>query len=242
MPSCLIVQHVAPEGPYAFGGALEAAGVSIERCRVFAGDAVPGDVSGLDGVIVMGGPMSATSDEGFATRSEEVALLASALAGRLPVLGVCLGAQLLALAAGGEVFAGPAGQEIGWSPITFSDEAASDGLVGGLGSSIEVLHWHGDTFSLPADTVLLASSERYENQAFRAGERAWGLQFHLEVDALAVEAFLSAFGAEADAPGISSASIAADTPRALGALAPIRERVAHRFAAVVSSVAEARRR
>ena len=242
MPSCLVVQHVAPEGPYGIGEALRAVGVSVERCRVFAGDALPRDLSELDGVVVMGGPMSATSDEGFATRSEEVDLLSSALSAQLPVLGICLGAQLLALAAGGQVFAGTAGQEIGWHPITLTQESSSDPLFRGLGPSFEVLHWHGDTFSLPAEAVLLASSERYESQAFRTGARAWGLQFHLEVDEGAVQAFLGAFGAEADAAGISSVALAEASQRALGPLGPIRELVLSRFAELVASFAEARSR
>ncbi len=156
------------------------------------------------------------------------------------MLGICLGAQLLALAAGGEVFAGTAGKEIGWHPISLGEEATSDLLFRGLETSFEVLHWHGDTFSLPDDGVLLASSERYKSQAFRAGARAWGLQFHLEVDERAVRAFLSAFGAEADAAGVSSAALAATSPGALGALAPIRELVASRFADEVVRFAETR--
>jgi GMP synthase-like glutamine amidotransferase len=235
VPSCLVVQHVAPEGPYGIGEALRAAGVSVESCRVFAGDALPRDLTELDGVVVMG-------DEGFATRSEEVALLSSALSARLPVLGICLGAQLLALAAGGQVFAGTAGQEIGWHPITLTRASTSDPLLGGLEASFEVLHWHGDTFSLPADAVLLASSERYESQAFRVGASAWGLQFHLEVDEGAVQAFLSAFGAEADAAGISSDALAEASERALGGLGPIRELVANRFAELVVSLAATRSR
>ena len=233
MPRCLVVQHVEPEGPYAIGAALEGAGGTVDRCRVFAGDRVPDDATGLDGLVVMGGPASATSDDGFPSRRAELALLADALDRGFPVLGVCLGAQLLALAAAGSVRAGGAGAEIGWAPVDLAAASGTDPLLAGTDPRPTVLHWHADTFELPPGATHLASSPRYPNQAFRVGERAWGFQFHLEVDRPAVEAFLAAFGDDARGAGADPDAIGAESAAALAALASTRDTVADRFAGLV---------
>ena len=235
MPICLVIQHVAPEGAFAIGDALDAEGIEVTTCRVFAGDALPPDLRGLDGLVVMGGPMSANSDEGFASRPAEVARITEALRAGLPTLGVCLGAQLLAVAAGGATYPGPAGPEIGWSTIELTEECASDQLFADLPGTLEVLQWHGDTFDLPAGAVHLAANVAYDNQAFRVGPSAWGLQFHVEVDAEAVSGFLAAFGADAaHIPGGAEA-ISAATPDALARLIPSRNLLLSRFAQLVAA-------
>ena len=236
MSSCLVLQHVEPETAFVIGDALMAAGVVVETREVYAGDSIPAGIGGFDGLVVMGGPMSATSDEGFPSRTAEIALLADALDAGVPILGVCLGAQLLASAGGGMVTRGSNGQEIGWGVIDLSEAASVDPLLGGLPGRLSVLHWHGDTFDLPAGATHLASSPRYANQAFRVGENAWGFQFHIEVDGEAVESFLEAFGDEARSAGIDPETIAADTRARVGELAPIRDRIAARFARLVAGL------
>jgi GMP synthase-like glutamine amidotransferase len=231
--TCLVIEHLATEGPYVLGDHLRASGVTLDRRALVAGDEVPLDASGLDGIVVMGGPMSATSDHGFPTRSAELALLADGLERGVPILGICLGAQLLAAAAGGVVKAGTAGQEIGWGAITLTDAAESDWLLRALPSSFEVLHWHGDTFELPVGAVHLAASDRYVNQAFRLGRSAWGLQFHLEVDATAVAAFVAGFGEEAEDAGVAPAAILEEAPSVLASLTDLQAVVAGRFADLV---------
>jgi GMP synthase-like glutamine amidotransferase len=233
MPTCLVVQHAEPEGPYAIGDALRSAGVTVDVRRVFDGDRLPADLQGFDGLVVMGGPASATTDDGFPTRRQELDLLAGALGGELPVLAVCLGAQLLALAAGGSVRAGEAGPEIGWGGVELNGDASTDPLLAGLPTDPTVLHWHGDTFALPSTATHLATSARYPNQAFRVGDRAWGLQFHLEVNAEAVDAFLAAFGHEVRTAGLDPEAIRADSAPCLRTLAPLRDRVVDRFASLV---------
>jgi len=231
--TCLVLEHLATEGPYTLGDGLLANGITLDRRALAAGDEVPADASGFDGIVVMGGPMSAASDAGFPTRGAELALLAGAVEHGVPALGVCLGAQLLAAATGGRVKKGDVGQEIGWGTIALTEAAATDPLLGVLPSTMEVLHWHGDTFELPTGATHLASSERYVNQAFRVGPSAWGLQFHLEVDATAVEAFVAGFGDEAEEAGVSPSSILDAAPPALAALREIQQAMASRFAALV---------
>lgn len=233
MTTCLVVQHLEPEGPYRIAEALAERGVEVEVCRVFAGDDVPSDVSGHDGLVVMGGPMSAADDAGFPTRGAEILLMGDALARRVPLLGICLGAQLLAVAAGGRVYRGAAGPEIGWMPVRFTDAVKTDPLFTGVHSAVVALHWHGDTFDLPPGAIHLATSDMYANQAFRVGDGAWGLQFHLEVDGAGVAAFMEGFGDDACARGVAPESISGPAASSLVALGPVCERVFGRFAELV---------
>jgi len=231
MPTCLVVQHVAAEPAWSIADAVARAGILLDVRRVFAGDPVPTDVTGYGGVVVMGGPMSAASDDQFPSRRAEVGVLADALEGRIPTLGICLGAQLLARAAGAAVYPGPFGPEIGWGPVSLSVERRGDPLFDGLPTQLTVLHWHGDTFDLPSGAVRLASNARYANQAFRLGPVAWGLQFHMEVTGDAVQGLLEAFSDEA---GPSAGSIRRDTPRHLAGLAAWSGLVFDRFASLVA--------
>jgi len=231
----LVVQHAEPEGPYAIGDALDAAGVDVDVRRTFAGAGLPADAARLDGLVVMGGPMSAYSDLGFPTRMAELNLLSDALERGVPILGVCLGSQLLALAGGGRVYRGPAGPEIGWGLVELTDHAAADPLLFGLPRRLPVLHWHGDTFELPLGAVHLAASSRYRAQGFRCGAQAWGFQFHLEVDEPAIQAFVNAFGTEAAQVGENPRSITAQSPAKLETLAPFRAQVVTRFAELIAN-------
>ena len=237
MPTCLVVQHVLPESAWSIGAALEKDGVTLDVRRTFLGDEVPTTTVGYDGLVVLGGPMSATSDEGFPTRRTEVALLADAVAAGIPTLGICLGAQLLASAAGASVHAGTNGPEIGWAPVELTADRDEDSLLNGLPARLGVLHWHSDTFDLPADAHLLAGrvEDCYEQQAFPGSvEAAWGLQFHIEVTAEAVQGFLAAFAVDAArAPG-GAASIGSQTAGRLAALEPSSQLVFERFAALVA--------
>ena len=235
MSRCLIIQHVEAEESFAVGDALMSAGVTVDTRRVFAGDPLPDDVSTFDGLVVMGGPMSAVDDHGFPTRTREIALLSQSLDCGTMTLGICLGAQLLAVAAGGSVFVGDDGPEIGWGPVQFTADAASDPLLAAVPARLTVLQWHGDTFDLPVGATHLAASRTYANQAFRVGEHAWGFQFHVEVDQRAVAGFLDAFGDEARTAGHDPAAIAAATKTHLDELGPIRDQICGRFARLVAS-------
>ncbi|MFE7029035.1 methyltransferase domain-containing protein [Streptomyces sp. NPDC057621] len=231
----LVVQHLPHEGPYALGTALAAAGLPVRVCRTWAGDPVPESPAGLAALVVMGGPMAAYDDSpAFPTRAAELALLRAALDAEVPVLGVCLGAQLLAVAAGGTARPG-ASRQIGWGEVRTAPAAAGDPLFAEVPERLRVLHWHDDTMDLPAGATLLASCDRYPVQAFRIGRSAWGTQFHLEVDKEAVDAFATAFpGEAATAPDLQDAA-----PAELAALAPHRDTVFERFATLAASRATA---
>ena len=226
-----IVEHAPHEGSYALGAALEAAGLPTRVCRTWAGDQVPDTADDLVGLVVLGGPMAAYED--FPGRSAELALLRAALDAEIPVLGVCLGAQLLAVAAGGAGRPGD-GAQIGWGDVRMTEAAHTDALFAGVPQRLRVLHWHDDTMDLPAGATLLVSCDRYPVQAFRIGGSAWGTQFHLEVDETAVGAFADAFPEDAaTAPGLVESA-----PAELAVLARHRDGVFKRFAAFVAARAE----
>jgi GMP synthase (glutamine-hydrolysing) len=178
----LLVQHVSFEGPGAIAQAITAAGADLSVLRMDRGDALPPPAA-LDevaGLVVMGGPMS-VHDE-LAWLADERALLRHAVEAGLPVLGVCLGAQQLAAALGAPVTRGPR-PEYGVGEVHLTTEAIGDPVFGPAPTPLPCVHWHGDTFALPEGAVRLARNDAYENQAFRVGAAAYGLQFHVEVTA-----------------------------------------------------------
>jgi GMP synthase (glutamine-hydrolysing) len=183
-PTLLAIQHVPWEGPHRI---LDACGaLHVHTVKPLAGQSLPPHEE-VAGAVVMGGPMNVDEVERFPALAVERDWLAEAVRRELPVLGICLGAQLLARALGAEVRAGE-GPEIGFAPVAFSDPG--DPVLGGLAPSTEVLHWHGDVFDLPDGAQPLASSELTEHQAFRFGN-AWGALFHPEADFALVEAWLA---------------------------------------------------
>jgi GMP synthase (glutamine-hydrolysing) len=182
-PTLLVVQHVPWEGPHRLLDAC--GGLRVRTVKPLAGQLLPGHDE-VAGAVFMGGPMNVDEVERFPALAAEREWLAEAVEREMPVLGICLGAQLLARALGAEVRPG-AGLELGFSPVEILD--ADDPLLGGLAPRSEVLHWHGDVFDLPAGAQHLGSSERTHCQAFRAGN-AWGVLFHPEADFTLVEAWL----------------------------------------------------
>jgi GMP synthase-like glutamine amidotransferase len=180
LPTALVVQHAADDGIARFGDWLAEAGLLLDVVRPFEGRAVPESPAGYAAVIVLGGGMAAWDDEAAPWLPATRELLRTA-AGAVPVLGICLGGQLLAAALGGRVDRGEAGPEIGPGLVAKRDVAAHDRLFRPVPFTPDVLQWHWDQITaLPPGATLLASSPRYPHQAFRVGERTWGLQFHIE--------------------------------------------------------------
>jgi GMP synthase-like glutamine amidotransferase len=157
----------------------EAGGHDLVEWIPGAGEAMPAPLAELDAVAVFGGGMNVRDAERLPWMRAEVELLRDALQERVPVIGVCLGAQLLAAAAGAEVRRSPS-PEIGWFDVARTDEGAGDPLLGSLPARFLAYEWHSYAFALPAGSVELARSAAC-SQAFRLGEHAWGVQFHPEV-------------------------------------------------------------
>jgi len=170
------LQHVPFEGLGSMELWLNKAGVVISRTRLFEDDLLP-DSSDLDFLIVLGGPMSVNDIDKYPWLVEEKRFIRNMILEGKPVLGICLGAQLIAHSMGGDVFPNRV-KEIGWFPIR-GVKPVEEGVFQ-FPESVEVFHWHGETFSLPEGAVLLAQSEGCKNQAFQIGKKVLGLQFHLE--------------------------------------------------------------
>ncbi|MDO9406899.1 type 1 glutamine amidotransferase [Patulibacter sp.] len=175
-----IVHHVPYDGSGGIGGAVRRSGTPAVHLRPYLGDDLPA-VADLTGLVVLGGPSESAGDDVPYLRAER-ALLASAAHAGLPVLGVCFGAQLLAVALGGAVRRAPQ-PEVGIGEVELTAEGLDDPLLGPVGPRIPALHWHGDEIVRPPGSVGLATSAGCPEQAFRWGTRAWGLQFHAELDA-----------------------------------------------------------
>jgi GMP synthase-like glutamine amidotransferase len=176
------LQHVPFEGPGAFATALARRGVELERVLV-PRDGVPKEPGDL--LMVMGGPMSVNDPDHWI--ADETAFIRSALLARQPVLGVCLGSQFMAKALGGAVRPGKA-LEIGMTPVHLTPDGRNDPVFGSCPDTFDVFEWHGEIFDLPNAAIPLAGSEVAPLQAFRYGSSAYGLLFHLEMEAQGIEA------------------------------------------------------
>jgi GMP synthase (glutamine-hydrolysing) len=177
----LILQHIACEPPGAYSEVMRERNWITVTCEVDELRAVP-DAMEFDAIVAMGGPMSVYDEFEFPWLIDEKRMIGRAVRAGTPYFGACLGVQLLASSLGAEVYRGPAA-EVGILPVELSDAGRVDPVLGSLDGQILTLQWHGDTFDLPEDAVLLAGSDAYPHQAFRYGPYAYGVQFHIEVSA-----------------------------------------------------------
>ena len=205
---------------------LDKRGLNLTEHNVYEGCQVPSFSPAIQALIVMGGPMNVDETHRYPFLDTEVKLIKQAtLAGR-PVLGICLGAQLIAKALGSRVYPNSV-REVGWHPIEILPEARKDRLFAEAPQTFDVLHWHGDTFDLPAGAVHLAKSHNCVHQAFRWGPLAWGLQFHLEVTPEMVEAWVQ--GEESVSyirgAGEEPGAIVEKAPAIFSTLQPIAEQI-----------------
>ena len=172
------LHHVPFEGLGSMAAWAQARGHRLSASQLYADAALP-PLDRFDGLIVIGGPMGVDDERAHPWLVEEKRFIERAIAAGKTVLGVCLGAQLLARVLGARVYPNT-DTEIGWFPVEFTQAATTSPFFSGLPPSLEAFHWHGDTFDLPTGAVHIAHSRACHNQAFVCDERLVGLQFHLE--------------------------------------------------------------
>lgn len=229
----LVVTHSPTEGVGNVGTWLEAAGVELEVVEPWDGDAVPADPTAYDALLVMGGPQQAYDDGSAPWLRATKDLLRAAVSQSVPTLGICLGGQLLAEATGGRVEKGAEGIEAGARLVAKRDAAWEDELFAEVPFTPTVVQWHEDAIvDLPPGAVHLASSPRYAHQAFRVGQRAWGLQFHIETPPEMVRHWGAEYGAAVEQAGLDPVALAERAVEELGEVEACWRPVVERFAEI----------
>jgi GMP synthase (glutamine-hydrolysing) len=236
MAKIYILQHHPVENLGTIADALEGAALAWQYVRVADGQPVPSNMKGAGGLIVMGGPMGVYQTDRYPWLRDEMRLIEDAMKLKLPVLGVCLGAQILAAALGAKVDRNPSGKEIGWHPIRLSDSAKEDRLMRDLPATMTPFHWHGDIFDLPPGAVSLASSDKTPCQAFRMSDKAYGFQFHIEVTPDGVAAMADAFAKELVREKIPADRMIAQAAEFLPTLGKISNTVFSRWASPIQGM------
>ncbi len=203
----LIVKNIAAEGPGTIEDYLRLQGLPFTVVDLQRGASAP-DLGGFTHIVIMGGPMAVYEMHLHQHLKNEALVIERAIKAGKRVLGICLGAQMIAHVLGAGVYAGGR-RELGWYEVALSDAAMLDPAMAALAmpgrQAAEVFQWHGDTFDLPAGAVRLASSSLYPNQAFRFSDRVYALQFHIEVTPSIVQGWLE-HEKDIDLPAISARS------------------------------------
>ena len=205
-----VLTHVPFEDLGSLRPVLESRGFRIRTFHAFQARRERGQIADCDLLIVMGGPIGVYEQEAYPFLKDEIEAIGARLEADRPVLGICLGAQLIAAALGARVYPGAAGAEIGWKPIQAAGAEIPRWFAPLLKDGLKVLHWHGDTFGLPAGAQRLAKTDLYENQAFAVGKNALALQFHPEVTAEGLESWYIGHAAELSQKKISVAALRAE--------------------------------
>ena len=236
----LVVEHLVEDGSGAFAEWLPAAGLDLD-VHLVQRDGPPPRTTDADALVVMGGAMGVPdADTTHPWLHDDLALLRDAVARGIPVLGVCLGAQLLAAACGGAVVRGRVGPEVGLRRVHLAPAAAADPLLHDLPPVTNAVQWHWDEIlALPPGATLLAGSPTYPHQAFRVGERAWGVQFHPEAHPRMVRRWAEVDAEAVSAAGEDAARHADDVAAGWPDLERTWRPVAERFARVVQDAARA---
>ena len=207
MHPVLIFRHAPVEGPGYFATFLDRHAIPWKLVRIDAGDPLPPKLNGASGLCLMGGPMSVNDDLPWIAPA--LALICEAVASDVPVIGHCLGGQLMARALGGEVRANPV-KEIGWGEVRITDRKAAAPWLGEAQTPLSVFHWHGETFSIPPGAARILESDWCANQAFVLRDLHLGMQCHVEMTPDLVQSWCTSGArelAETTSPAVQSAAV-----------------------------------
>lgn len=232
MKQVLVLQHAECEAPGLIAQAVERAGGVLKQVHTFKAEAVPEEVRAASGLVIMGGPMGVYEYDRYPFIRNELHLIEDTLKQNKPLLGVCLGSQLLASALGSEVTKGKQ-KEIGWHRVKLADAAQEDPLWNGVERAFMACHWHGDVFDLPTGSTALASSILTPCQAFRYGAAAYGILFHMEFTPDILRGMTTAFKDELREEGLDGDSILRESETYLPPLHRNANRVFSRWAALL---------
>ncbi len=232
MRSVVIVRNESPDPGVHVVTALEQAGLPFRFVTPALGEPLP-DLDETIGLVVLGGSQHADEYEAHPYLLDEQKLLASAIDRSVPVLGICLGAQVLGLAAGGKLLPSPV-RELGFNPVQPPTAGRQDPITAGYNPGDLVFHWHEDIVSMPAGAVVLLRGEQVSEQAYRFGRNAWGLQFHPEVTMEVIEQWLVAHGDTTAVWGKSWADVRAEAGRHLASAERSARDMIGRFVATLA--------
>jgi GMP synthase-like glutamine amidotransferase len=227
----LIIKHIDTEGPGTLGDFFENTQWETRVIELNKNEVLP-PVDSCEAIITLGGPMNVYEEGKYPFLKDEDRFLKRAIKEGVPILGICLGAQLLAKAVGAKVKKAEH-KEIGWHSVNLTDDGRKDSLFQGLSDSLSVFQWHEDTFELPRGAKLLATSRTCHNQAFRFGRNAYGLQFHLEVNAEMIDSWIKEYQVESKEFDVKDMLI--ETYRNSEPLKKLADVVYFNFAKVITS-------
>jgi GMP synthase (glutamine-hydrolysing) len=228
--SWIVLRHTPVEGLGLLGNALREVGVHHRYLDLAKGEPLPRDLRGMGGLIILGGPMAAYETDRHPFLAAELDLMERTMTAGRPMLGICLGAQMIAQVLGARVYRGEK-PEVGWGPVELTADGRDDPLLVDVDSPLTVFHLHADTYELPADARNLARTKTYEQQAFSWGDLVYGFQFHLEFN----DTIIARLAAEPDSrkfietAGVDPQALVRDAPAHLRELSGVAQRVFSRF-------------
>ncbi len=225
----LVIKHVPQEGPGLIGEFFRKDGWELPVAELGRGGRVPESPDEYAALVVLGGPMNVYETDTYPFLLAEERLIRKALISEVPILGICLGAQLLAKTCGARVKKA-AHKEVGWYTAAMTNHGLEDALFQGLSHSLRVFQWHEDTFDIPAGGSLLVRGKLCRNQAFRVGKNAYGLQFHLEVTLPMIEEWM-----RGEEGAIDTGEILEDGERLYGVFGKQADRFLVNFKDVIES-------
>ena len=232
-PRVLVLQHADPEHPGLIADVVRNTGASLETIRGDLGQSAPPSLDGYAALIIMGGPQSVYEEDKFPYLRAEKQLAREAIDNTIPLIGVCLGSQIIADVLGANVHPS-GGVEIGWKNVTRSEYAAADPILSVLPETFTPLHWHGDVYDLPNGAAPIGSSDMTPVQGFTYGETTFAPLFHLEMTEQQITDMATLFPDDVKRGGLSPETLLAETPARAAALKPVATEIFTRWANLLS--------